>query len=386
MRLNPVVEKLSPYRAGPSLAEIREKYGLERVARLSANEVPWGPFPEVVEALERALGELNRYPDGACADLRNLIAERIGIPEERLVFGNGSCELLMLLGHAFLCREHHLVFPEPSFVLYRSLALAQAAPYTAVPLRNLEYDLEAMLGAIQDNTSLLIVCNPNNPTGTYIETRQLRAFLRQVPEEVVVVLDEAYGEFVTAPDREETAAWLEEYPNLVVLRTFSKIYGLAGLRIGYGVARREIIEALDKIRQPFNVHSLAQVAALESLRHPERLEERRRLVAAERERLQRRLAQMGIRYHPSQANFIFVDVTELSVPGPQVPQALLERGILTRSGYAMGCPGWIRVTIGDAEEGDAFLEALAELRNGRRAGVTPRVIEGLTAESLSPES
>lgn len=386
MRFNPVVEKLSPYRASPSLRDIRREYGLDRVVRLSANEVPWGPFPEVVEALKAALSGLNRYPDVTCGELRGLVADRLGVLEERLIFGNGSCELLMLLGHAFLCPENHLVFPEPSFVLYRSLALAQAAPYTAVPLRDLEYDLEAMLAAVQENTSLLIVCNPNNPTGTYIRANDLRAFLRRVPREVVVVLDEAYVEFVTSPEREETSAWLEEHPNLVILRTFSKIYGLAGLRIGYALAHREVIEALDKVRQPFNVDSLAQTAAFESLKHPERLEERRRLVATERERLERRLQEMGIRYHPSQANFVFVEVTGLGIPGPQVPQALLERGILTRSGYAMGCPGWIRVTIGDAEEGDAFLEAMAELREKQAAAAEPRVVEGLRAENLNPES
>lgn len=386
MRFNPVVEKLSPYRAGPTLPEIRRQYGFDRVARLSANEVPWGPFPEVVEALKSALDGLNRYPDGACGELRNLVADRLGVSQDRLVFGNGSCELLMLLGHAFLCPENHLVFPEPSFVVYRSLALAQAAPYTAVPLRDLEYDFDAMLDAIRENTSLLIVCNPHNPTGTYIGAADLRAFLRRVPEQVVVILDEAYIEFVTSPEHEETSAWLDDHANLVILRTFSKIYGLAGLRIGYALAHPEVIEALDKVRQPFNVDSLAQIAAVESLRHPERLEERRRLVAKERERLERRLQEMGIRYHPSQANFVFVDVTELAIPGPKVPQALLEQGILTRSGYAMGCPGWIRVTIGDKEEGDAFLEAMAELREKREARASLRVLEGLSAEDLSPES
>jgi histidinol-phosphate aminotransferase len=386
MRLNPVLEKLSPYHAGPPLADIRRRYQLDRLAELSANEVPWGPFPEVVEALKAALDGLNRYPDGGCSDLRGLLAERLAVPKECLTFGNGSCELLMLLGEAFLSPEHHVVLPHPSFVMYRSIALARQALLTAVPLKNLGNDLEAMLAAVQENTSLLVICNPNNPTGSYLEPAVLRRFIDKVPVDTVIVLDEAYGEFVTSPKREESAAWVADHPNLVVLRTFSKIYGLAGLRIGYGIADQQVVEALDKIRQPFNVDSLAQVAAVESLGHPERLEQRRQRIAAERTRLARRLEEMGVAYHPSEANFILVDVTQLGIPGLEVAQALLEKGILTRSGYAMECPGWIRVTIGDAEEGDLFLAAIGELLKTQERGMTPHVVNGLSAEALSPES
>jgi len=353
---------------------------------MSANEVPWGPFPEVIEKLKAALDTLNRYPDGSCGELRAEIASRVGVPKQCLTFGNGSCEILMLLGQAFLGPRSHVVFPQPSFVMYRSIALAREAPFTAVPMPDFRYDLRAMLDAIQENTSMVILCNPNNPTGTYVEPQELRGFLDQVAPDVAVVLDEAYGEFVTSPLHEDSASWIDKYHNLVVLRTFSKIYGLAGLRVGYALAAPEIVEALDKIRQPFNVDSLAQIAALESLRHPERVRERREKVAAERERVSQRLNEMGIRTIPSQANFLLVDVDNLSIPGPEVPQALLERGILTRSGYAMGCPGWIRVTIGQVEEGDAFLAAMAELIRGEAQVVPRRATWGLTADTLSPES
>jgi histidinol-phosphate aminotransferase len=386
MRLNPVLEKLSPYHAGPPLADIRRRYQLDQIAQLSANEVPWGPFPEVVEALKAALDGLNRYPDGACNELRKLLAERLRVPSQCLTFGNGSCELLMLLGEAFLSPEHHIVLPHPSFVMYRLIALAREAPFTAVPLKEMGTDLDAMLAAVQGNTSLLIICNPNNPSGSYLEPAVVRRFIEKVPADTVIVLDEAYGEFVTSPAREESASWVADHPNLVVLRTFSKIYGLAGLRIGYGIADAQVVEALDKIRQPFNVDSLGQVAALESLRLPERLEERRQRIATERNRLAERLQEMGIAYHPSEANFLLVDVTQLGLPGPEVAQALLERGVLTRSGYAMECPGWIRVTIGDAEEGDLFLAAIGELLKTREQGMTPHVINGLSAEAISPES
>lgn len=386
MRFNPVLEKLTPYRAGPPLAEIRDRYRLSRLVELSANESPWGPFPEVVEALKAAVERLNRYPDGSCADLRRALAERLGVAEDHLMFGNGSCELLMLLGQALLGPHAHTVFPHPSFVMYRLIALANGAPFTAVPLRDLDYDLDAMAASVRKDTSLLIICNPNNPTGSYLEPGMLRAFLDRVPSETVVVLDEAYIEFVDPPAHEDSIAWLHDHPNLVILRTFSKIYGLAGLRLGYGIADPQVVNALDKIRQPFNVDSLAQIAAIESLRSPQRMQERRQMILTERLRLARRLMELGVVCHPSQANFLFVDVTRLATPGPEVAQSLLERGILTRSGYAMGCPGWIRVTIGEAEQGDLFLEAMADLRNNPSDTAEAQPVDGLSAEALSPES
>ncbi len=366
--------------------EVQKRYQLERMAMLSANEVPWGPFPEVIEAMGAALVGLNRYPDGGCNELRALVAEQRGVPEECVTFGNGSCELLMLLGLAFLGPESHSVFPHPSFVMYQSIALMNGGRFAAVPLVDLEYDLDAMLAAVQDDTSLLIICNPNNPTGSYIEPDALHRFIEKVPEDVCVVLDEAYGEFVASSDQTDTAEWLADYRNLVILHTFSKIYGLAGLRIGYGLADPQVVQALDKVRQPYNVDSLAQVAAVESLRRPEAMKERASRIASERARVAGSLAGMGVGYHPSEANFLLVDVTALAVPGHEAAQALLERGILTRSGYAMDCPGWLRVTIGEVDENDAFLAAMAELRRGGERYREPRVVNGMPAESLSPES
>jgi len=386
MKLNPVLDHLSPYRAGPTLEDIRRLYELDRVSRLSANESPWGPFPEVVEAMKAALDGLNRYPDGACNELRALLAEQLGVDAESLVFGNGSCELLMLLGQILMGPGRHAVIPHPSFVMYRAIALAQGAPFTAVDLPGLDYDLEAMVRAVREDTSVLIVCNPNNPTGSHVGTEELLSLLRRIPGNVAIVLDEAYREFVTPGKQIDTVPWLEEFPNLILLRTFSKIFGLAGLRVGYGIAAPEIVQALDKVRQPFNVDSLAQVAATTSLRLPARLEERRRMVATERTRMETRLAALGVAFHRGEANFVLVDVTGLGVPGPEAAQALLERGVLTRSGYAMGCPGWIRVTIGEAEENDMFLAVLSELKSRGTASTESHRHDGLDAEALSPES
>ena len=223
--------------------------------------------------------------------------------------------------------------------MYQLIALANGAPFSPVRLPGLSYDLDAMLAAVRPNTSLLVVCNPNNPTGSYIEPVALRRFLTQVPADTVVVLDEAYCEFVSPHRREDSAAWVAEHPNLVVLRTFSKIYGLAGLRVGYAIAHPEIVEALDKLRQPFNVDSLAQVAALECLRHPERTEQRRRLVATERERVARGLESIGIPYHPSEANFLLVDVTGLGIPGPGGRPSTAPRGCNDAFGLCYGVSG-----------------------------------------------
>lgn len=361
MRLNSALESLTAYTGGPPLSSILARYELDDVVMLGANECPEGPFPEVIEALRSALPSVNRYPDGGCDDLRDALAERMGVSGDQLVFGNGSCELLMLLGEALVAPGEHLLFAEPSFVVYRTVALARQAAFDAVPLREHAHDLEAMAAAVRPDTRLVIVCEPNNPTGTYVGPDALRRFMDSVPRETVVVLDEAYAEYVTHPEHVDTIPWMDDYQNLVVLRTFSKIYGLAGLRIGYGVFPRDLAVALDKLRQPYNVTSLAQVAALEALRHPERVHARREHARGERERLARDLGLLGVRTVSSQANFMLVNVEGLSVPAEEVPQALLEKGIVVRSGWGIGCPGWIRVTTGTVEEDGMFLQHMRVL-------------------------
>ena len=386
MRFNPALENLKPYKAGPSLAEIKERFHQERVSEMAANEIPWGPFPEVVKSLTTSLERLNRYPDGACSSLRSALSERLSIRTDQLSFGNGSLEVLMLLGQALLSPTRGVVFPHPSFVIYKAIALMHEAPLAAVPLVEFNLDLDAMAAAVTADTSLVIICNPNNPTGGYVPPAVLRSFLEAMPREVVVVLDEAYVEFVTSPEHQDTSRWVDEFPNLVILRTFSKIYGLAGLRIGYAIAQPEVIQAVDKLRQPFNVDSLAQAAATEALRYPERVLERRDIIAAEKSRMIASLKKLDIDCYRGEANFLLVDVTGLSIPGPEVGQELLARGILTRSGYAMDCPGWIRVTIGTGPQNDAFLAAMKDIRTGKvheHAQVEDAAVD---AGSLSSES
>jgi histidinol-phosphate aminotransferase len=367
-RFNKALDVLTAYKAGPPLSSIAERYGLDRVVMLGANECPEGPFPEVVTALEAALRGLNRYPSGDCEHLRVATAAHLGVGIDRLVFGNGSCELLMLLGEVLLAPGDHMVFAEPSFVVYRSIALARQAEFTAVPLLEHAHHIDAMKAALRPDTRLVIVCEPNNPTGTYVGPAALRDLLEAVPPDTIVVLDEAYTEYVTRADHVDTIPWLDLYENLVILRTFSKIYGLAGMRVGYGACHLRVVEAIDKLRQPYNVTSLAQVGATESLRFPERVRGRREDTARERARLVAELTSLGVPTVPSEANFVLVGVEGLAIPGHEVPQALLERGIVTRSGWGIGCPGWIRTTIGTSEENTLFLEALREI--GTKEGRT----------------
>jgi histidinol-phosphate aminotransferase len=364
IRENDTLAGLTVYRAGPPLREVEQRYGLDRLVVLASNESPEGPFPEVLEAMVSAAAGVNRYPDGGAVPLRAAIARASGLQPEQVVLGNGSCELLFFLTQAYLDRGDRIVFAEPTFTMYRPVASARGADIAAVPLRDHAHDLEALHREVDDRTRMVVVCNPNNPTGTYLAPEPLRDFVASLPPDVLVVLDEAYIEYVTA-ERAATEGWLAEFENLVILRTFSKIYGLAGLRVGYGLASRPVAEALDKVRQPFNVNSVAQAAALEAFSHPDKVQARREHVARERDRLYQAFDRLGVPYvGGSQANFVLVRIEGLSVPGPEVPQALLERGVVTRSGYSFGCPGWIRVTIGSVEEDDLFLHHLSQLVGG----------------------
>ncbi len=360
-KFNKALEGLVPYKAGPAMSDIRRRYGLDRVAELGANECADGPFPEVVEALTASLSVLNRYPSGDCDELRISLSDRLGVAPGAMMFGNGSCDLLMLLGEAVLGPGTHMVYADPSFVVYESIALVRQAEFDAVPLRDHRHDLDAMKRAVREDTRLLIVCEPNNPSGTCVGPAALRDLMAAVPSETLVVFDEAYTEYATRPDLEDTVPWLQDYENLVILRTFSKIYGLAGLRIGYGVAHPSVIDAIDKVRQPYNVSTLAQVAALEALRHPERVAERRDHVAGERVRIGEMLTALRRPWVPSEANFMLVGVEGLPTAAAEVPNALLERGVLVRSGWGIGYPGWVRATVGTNEENDLFLSALSDL-------------------------
>jgi histidinol-phosphate aminotransferase len=364
VRFIPELAGITPYQPGLPIEVVQRRYGLERVVKLASNEFPLPPFPEVNEVLKGALDRLQRYPDGSSTDLREALAAAYDRRPEQIAIGCGTCELLYLLAHATLERGDEVVLAAPSFTSYRDVVDIRGAVAVTVPLAQHTHDLDAMAAAVTPRTRMAFVCNPNNPTGTYVSSAEVARFVERVPDDVVVVLDEAYIEFVTAEDREGSLEIQKAHDNVVVLRTFSKIYGLCGLRTGYGICAPEIKQAVDKVRQPFNVNLLGQLAAIEALKHPDQVAERRSTNARLRDLLVRRLAERGRATVPSQANFMLVDIDGLGVPQDEVSAALLSMGVIVRDGNALGCPGWARVTVGTEEEIEFLLDRLARLEAG----------------------
>jgi histidinol-phosphate aminotransferase len=330
--------------------------------RLASNESPWPPLPAVREAIDRALGSLNRYPDPTSAALRTRLSERYGVPVGRIAIGNGSCDILLAAGEALLEPGAELVYAWPSFSVYPHLGAASGAREVRVALDEHErHDLPAMLREITVATRLVIVCNPNNPTGTVVALAEIAAFLERVPPHVCVILDEAYCEFNLLEDPDASLDLLAAHPNLVLLRTFSKVYGLCGLRVGFALCGSEAFrEAVDQVRQPFFCNAAAQAAAHEALAHQDAVTERVTRTIAERISVAERLEALGLRAAESQANFCWFHLGE-DRDEQEVMRGLLERGILVRGGGALGHAGALRVTYGTAEENRRFLDALAEV-------------------------
>jgi len=364
LRFVPALADIVPYEPGLPIELVKRRFGLEEVVKLASNEYPLPPFPEVREAVIAAIDQLQRYPDGYSTDLRAALAAHYGRSPEEVAVGCGTCELLYLLGDALLEKGDEVVLPTPSFTSYKDIIDLHEAKAVAIPLVDFTLDLEAMAAAVTPRTKMVLVCNPNNPTGTYVSAADIARLVEAVPDDVLVVVDEAYNEFVTAPDSQEALALPLAHDNVVVLRTFSKIYGLCGLRVGYGLCTPELKSALDKVRQPFNVNLLAQVAAIEALKHQDQVARRRDANAELRTAMVDRLAARGRATVPSQANFMLVDTRDLRHPQHEVCGVLLSMGVIVRDGNALGCPGWARVSVGTQDEIEFFLRKLASLEVG----------------------
>jgi histidinol-phosphate aminotransferase len=332
------------------------------VAKLASNESPYPPVPAVMEAITKSLSALNRYPDPTNAALRRRLADRHGVPANRIAIGNGSCDVLLAAGDALLEPGAELVYAWPSFSIYPHLAAASGARAIEVPLdAEHRHDLDAMRREITVATRLAIVCNPNNPTSTALPLDEIAAFVADVPRHVCVILDEAYCEFNVLQDPDESIALLDRHPNLVLLRTFSKVYGLCGLRVGYGLCGSEEFRiAVDQVRQPFFCNAAAQAAALEALNHQDEVTRRVERNLAERIGLEDGLRELGIEPARSQANFLWFDLGE-GCEEAEVVRGLAERGVLVRAGTSLGREGALRVTVGTQAENELFLAALATL-------------------------
>jgi histidinol-phosphate aminotransferase len=332
------------------------------IAMMASNESPYPPVPAVVEAITKSLSGLNRYPDPTNAALRRKLADRHGVPATRIAIGNGSCDILLAAGEALLEPGAELVYAWPSFSIYPHLAAASGARAIEVPVdAEHRHDLEAMLKEVTVATRLVIVCNPNNPTSTALPLDEVAAFIADVPRHVCVILDEAYVEFSLLQDPDDSLALLDKHPNLVLLRTFSKVYGLCGLRVGYGLAgSEEFRTAVDQVRQPFFCNAAAQAAALEALNHQDEVARRVERNLAERIGLEEGLRELGIEPAESHANFVWFDLGE-GREEPDIVRGLAQRGVLVRAGASLGRDGALRVTVGTQAENERFLEALRAL-------------------------
>jgi histidinol-phosphate aminotransferase len=357
----PAVQDLVPYEPGKPIEEVQRELGLERVVKLASNEGPYGPFPEALEALRREIDELNRYPDGGGYRLRAALAERHDVRFEEVAHGAGSDGIVDYLSQLALDPGDEVVCGWPSFPSYVIDAKKLGGVARTVPLRDHRYDLEAMLDAIGPKTKLVYVCHPNNPTGTMNTRAELDAFLDRVPEHVLTVLDQAYYEYIDDPEYVDGLEYLKAGRKVVVLRTFSKIYGLAGLRVGYALGPESLVTSIGKVRRAFDVSSMAQVAALASLDAPGELARRRRENAQGLVQLDRIMRAHELEPPKSVANFLFAEVGDDSRP---LFEQLLREGVIVRPTGGFGAPGAIRVTVGTQEENELFGEALGRVLSG----------------------
>jgi histidinol-phosphate aminotransferase len=349
------IQSVKPYEPGKPIKELEREMGLWNIVKLASNENPLGPSGKALRAMRRSLREVHLYPESKGFYLLKRLAQELHLPENQIMIGNGSNEIIELLARGFLSPGDEVLSSETSFLVYPILSQVCGAEYKAVPMNDFRFDLKAILKAVTDKTRIIFIANPNNPTGTYVTASEVEEFLAQVPKDVIVCFDEAYVDFVEAADFPHMLNYLKQYPNAVVFRTFSKAYGLAGVRIGYAAGSAEMISYLHKIRQPFNVNSVAQAGATAALDDRFFLWRTKYLVSSGRKYLYRHLTKLGLRFIPSQANFILIDTGRDS---EEVFKALLKHGMIVRSMKAYGLKTWIRVTIGRRSQNALFLRLL----------------------------
>jgi histidinol-phosphate aminotransferase len=347
--------RLKPYVPGKPIEEVQREYGLTDIVKLASNENPLGPSPRAVEAMREAAAHVWLYPDASCFRLTQALAAHWRAEPENLILGNGSDEIIQLAGLAFLEPGDEVLTATPSFVRYEAAATLNKAELIEVPVRDFRFDLAAMAERLSTRTRLVFIANPNNPTGTIVGKAELERFLDRVPARALVVMDEAYFEYADSLDYPDGWKYVREGRNVIVLRTFSKIYGLAGLRVGYGMASHAVIRYLQQVREPFNVNSLAQAAAIASLEDPEQVERARRVNREGKATLTAAFDALELPHVPTEANFILVDIRR---NGREVFEGLLRRGVIVRTGDIFGLPTHLRVTIGTAEQNERFLQAL----------------------------
>ncbi|KAI5916192.1 histidinol-phosphate transaminase [Thauera sp. 2A1] len=352
------IRSIMPYQPGKPISELAREMGIPEasIVKLASNENPLGMSAAAREAAKRALCEGARYPDGSAFAFKAALCRKFGVRQEQLVVGNGSNDVLEIAAQAFLAPGLSAVYAQHAFAVYPLATNARGARGIEVPAKNFGHDLDAMAAAISPDTRMVFIANPNNPTGTFIPGPQLEAFLRKVPQDVLVVLDEAYTEYLADDQRYDAIAWLERYPNLLVSRTLSKAYGLAGLRVGYAIAHPEVADLMNRVRQPFNVSSIALAAAEAVLADDEFLARSADINRRGMAQLTAAFAALGLEWIPSAGNFVTVKVGDAAA----VNQSLLRQGVIVRPIAGYGMPHWLRVSIGLPEENARFIEALEQ--------------------------
>jgi len=351
----PYIMKVKPYQPGRPIDDVKRELGITEVIKLASNESPYGPSPKVLAAILSEAGNVNRYPDGGCFYLRGALSKKLGVAPKQLIFGNGSDEIIFLALRAFVGEGDEVILADPSFLMYGIASNLQGAEIKSVPLKDFRYDLDAMSKEITDKTKIIFLGNPDNPAGTYIPEAAMKSFIEQVPNDVLIFIVEAYYAFVAEEDYPDSLSFLKESDNVIVTRTFSKMYGLAGLRVGYGVATEETVGILERLREPFNINSLAQVAALACLDDEAYYKKIAQQIEEQRQVLYQAFEEMGLSYRKTWTNFILIDVGK---PSKEIVQGLLEKGVIVRNMAHWGLDSFIRVTIGTSEENQKLISAL----------------------------
>jgi len=351
------IRTLVPYAPGKPIEEVERQYGIANSVKLASNENPLGPAPKALEAIRANLGQLHLYPDGDCFYLKNSLAKRLGVAPDEIIFGNGSNEIIELAARTFMRVGDEAVMARQAFIVYKLIVQAVGGVAKEIPLRNFTHDLDAIANAASPKTRIVFLANPNNPTGTIYRRAEWERLLDRLPEEVLIIADEAYFEYVGDPEYPDSLRYQDRGKTIITLRTFSKLYGLAALRIGYGVASRDVIALMQRVRQPFNVNAVAQWAALAALDDKEHAQRSLEANRQGMEFLNSELTRLGLPYVPSHGNFVLVRVGN----GNEVFQRLLSQAVIVRPMGAYEFPEYVRVTVGTMEENRRFIEALGRI-------------------------
>ena len=346
------------YSPGKSIEEVQKEFGAKRWTKLASNENLLGPSPRALSAIQKELSKIYLYPEGLCPVLRQTLAKKLSVPERQVVISNGADNLILMIANAFVNEGDEVVMADPTFPVYTNVTQIMGGKPIKVKLKDYTHDLDAMLKKVNRKTKLVFICNPNNPTGTIVSLKAFESFLSHLPGHVIVVLDEAYGDFVEEAFNPNGLDYIQKRKQVIVLRTFSKVYGLAGLRIGYALGREDLIDCLYQVRDPFPVHRLAQVAAVAALKDEDHAIRSIQLVYEGKRYLYEELDKMGLSYVPSQANFVFIDFEKDS---EEIFRALLREGIIIRPGKTWGYPTFGRVTVGRIADNRRFIQSLKKI-------------------------